>query len=315
MPKLFGSPSSRAIWPSIARSVPLARCTLEAQLLFERLISQADDQGRLQGEPVLVAAACVPLVRKATPKAVERWIEELVENDLILWYQAGPGKQWLIQLCNWWDHQSGQRWIYPSRWPAPRDWEDREPKTPRPIEEVMAPASRRKDSGNAPESRRNGAGVTPDVGVGGGGGGGSGEDRRSSTPKPPPSRVPRDGVVLADQTRPDLVALRERGMTYIRRSELEILDHIADNERAGEWQPISTGQEVIAGWIRSAPAGVHLVDHVLHTENELKRQRGADADAADEEWNRQKESDRRAAPEQLGSIVARLVPGQEAQGG
>jgi hypothetical protein len=130
-----------------------------------------------------------------------------------------------------------------------------------------------------------------------------------------PVRAPRDAVLLDGQTRPDLVALRERGMTYIRANELEILDHIADNERAGEWQPISTGQDVIAGWIHTAPAGVHLVDHVIHTENELKRQRGAEADVADEEWNRQKEADRRAAPEQLGSIVARLVPGQEAQGG
>lgn len=148
MPKQYGTPGQRSLWPSIATSVPLARCSVWAQLLFERLISQADDQGRQQGEPVLVAAACMPLMRKATPKAIEKWIEELVEAELILWYQSK--REWLIQIRNWWDHQSGQRWVYPSRWPAPRGWDDRAPKTP-PV----------------PESFRNGAGIvdTPRAGI------------------------------------------------------------------------------------------------------------------------------------------------------
>jgi hypothetical protein len=97
-------------------------------------------------------------------------------------------------------------------------------------------------------------------------------------------------------------------MHYIRQRELEILDAIADNEREGEWKPIATGQEVIAGWIRGAPKGVHLVDYVIQTENDLKRERGFDADEADAQWEREKAEDKASAPERLGAIMDRLVP-------
>lgn len=118
--------------------------------------------------------------------------------------------------------------------------------------------------------------------------------------------VPRDAIVLEGQTRPDLVALRQRGMTYIRQSELAILDAIADNER-DESRPISVGQQVVADWIAEAPKGVHLVDFVIQRENDLKRERGFSADEADAAWQRTKEADRTSAPERLGSIVERLT--------
>lgn len=133
MPKLYGTPGPRAIWPSVARNRQLAACSLGARLLFDRLISQADDQGRLEGDPILVRAACMPLDAEATLPAIRKWLTEL-ENagrdpatdpdslGLIVRYEAHG--QALIQLSNWWTYQAGQKRIYASRWPAPDGWPD-----------------------------------------------------------------------------------------------------------------------------------------------------------------------------------------------
>lgn len=110
----------RAIYGSAATSISLARCCPEAQLLFDRLISQADDQGRLQGDPMLVKAACMPLIDRATTRTVERWLAELTEYGMILRYEAEG--QLLIQIVKWWEHQDWMRHIYPSRWLPPNGW-------------------------------------------------------------------------------------------------------------------------------------------------------------------------------------------------
>jgi hypothetical protein len=152
MPKQYGTPGPRAIWPSIADSDPLAACSLPAQLLFERLISQADDQGRQEGDPVLVKAHCMPRIREATPRRIAGWIAELDQAGLITHY-FHRGRI-LIQLMNWWDHQAGQRWAYPSRWPAPDGW---------PNDRVRIP----QDSRNIPADRGHTNGVFPASAVAG----------------------------------------------------------------------------------------------------------------------------------------------------
>lgn len=142
-------------------------------------------------------------------------------------------------------------------------------------------------------------------------------DGRSS-PKPPSlpdggTSLPDDAVLLTDDPkRPDLVALRKRGMTYIRQRELEILDHIADNERRTE-RDVLSGYQVVASWIAEAPKGGHLVDFVMQRENDLKRERGASADEIEAAWEAIKEADDQSAPEQLGAILQRVTP--EAAGG
>lgn len=113
----------RAVYPSAATSLSLARCSVEAQLLFTRLIAAADDQGRLQGDPMLVKSQCLPLVDRATSKAVDRWLAELATNKMILRYEAHD--QPLVQIVNWWPHQGWLRHLFPSRWPAPEGVEDR----------------------------------------------------------------------------------------------------------------------------------------------------------------------------------------------
>lgn len=123
MPKTYGTPGPRLIMPTICTSVPLASCSVEAQLLFDRLITQADDQGRLQGEPRIVAALCMPLVKSASERTVSKWLDELAAPGLILRYESS-GRQY-IQLAGWWDNQGNPRRAYPSRHPAPDGWDDR----------------------------------------------------------------------------------------------------------------------------------------------------------------------------------------------
>lgn len=123
MPKEYGTPGPRFIYPSSSTSRNLANCDPMAQLLFDRLIVNADDQGRLQGGPDLVKATCMPLIRRATPKRVAGWLLELAENDLILLY--GSTDLPLIQIASWWKCQSSARRMYRSKWPPPEGWEDR----------------------------------------------------------------------------------------------------------------------------------------------------------------------------------------------
>lgn len=123
MPKRFGTPGPRLMLPTVCTSVPVSGCGIEAQLLFDRLIVQADDQGRLQGESRVIAALCMPLVRQATETRVGRWLDELAGAGLIQRY-ASDGRM-LIQLAGWWDNQGSPRRAYPSRYPAPEGWTDR----------------------------------------------------------------------------------------------------------------------------------------------------------------------------------------------
>lgn len=153
MPKTYGTAGPRLIMPTICTSVPLASCSIEAQLLFERMISQADDQGRLQGEPRVVAALCMPLIRQATERNVRRWIGELASSGLIITY-AADGRE-LIQLAGWWDNQGAPRRAYPSRHPAPNGWTDRVRLDGNP------PPSRGQSADNPPPNGRQSADNSP----------------------------------------------------------------------------------------------------------------------------------------------------------
>lgn len=122
MPKEFATPGPRAVYPEICTSRSIASVSLEAQLLFDRLISQADDQGRLEGDAMVIKALCVPLIAKLTVKAVDKALDELVGQGVITRYQAGGHV--LVQIVTWWRWQQSQRRAYPSRWPAPDGWDD-----------------------------------------------------------------------------------------------------------------------------------------------------------------------------------------------
>lgn len=121
MPKQYGTPGPRMIYPDACTSRSLGACDPMAQLLFDRLLVQCDDQGRIEADAAVVRALCMPLIARATVKAVERWLSELAAEKMILQYVADDKP--LIQVVNWWDFQGGLRRSYPSRWPAPKGWE------------------------------------------------------------------------------------------------------------------------------------------------------------------------------------------------
>lgn len=132
MPKEYGTPGPRAIYPDMCTSRSIAICSLPAQLLFDRLIVQADDQGRIEGDALVLKSLCVPLVDEIPARAmgrgskridgIDELLAELEAEDLLYRYTAG--RSVLTQLVTWWRWQQGQRRAYPSRWPAPDDWTD-----------------------------------------------------------------------------------------------------------------------------------------------------------------------------------------------
>ena len=123
MAKQYGTPGPRVMKPEVATDPALARCQLGAQLLFDRLIVNADDQGRQIGDPIVVKAVSFPRVAEASLGRVRKWLGDLAAEGLIAQYVA-DGEP-LIQITGWWRHQDNQRRIFPSRWPAPDGWRDR----------------------------------------------------------------------------------------------------------------------------------------------------------------------------------------------
>lgn len=121
-PGRTGRNGPRIIHPLDCTDDALAACSIEAQLLYDRIRLQVDDQGRMLGKPKVVAALCMPLIDAATPEAVDAWLQELHEHELIQRYGAGPTD--LVQMLRWHLEEAGLRRTYPSRWPAPNGWTD-----------------------------------------------------------------------------------------------------------------------------------------------------------------------------------------------
>ena len=122
-----GSSSPRLIYPDAALSESLAGCSIGAQLLFDRLIATADDQGRHRGGAGSVWAETFPRMRKIRESDVSKWLDELDGAGMIIRYQD-DGED-LIQLRSWWNWQRLE-WARPSRWAAPEGWTDAVGKRP-----------------------------------------------------------------------------------------------------------------------------------------------------------------------------------------
>lgn len=171
MPKEYGTPGPRAIYPDACTSRSLSSVGPEAERLFWRLISQADDQGRLEGDALVIRSLCVPLLAKASTALVERWLRELVNAQLVVTYQHDGAD--LVQIVTWWRWQAGMRRAYASKWPAPEGWHDvvfghggDGPKTYRdavglPIAARSLPAASPQPAGTLPASSPQGAGELP----------------------------------------------------------------------------------------------------------------------------------------------------------
>lgn len=97
------------------------RLSLKACALFPLMWSNADDQGRLCGDPEEVKYSCCPNIDHITKADIPGLLNELEQNNLIKVYDSTRSRA--IQLIDWWDIQRPQ-WAWPSQYPPSDGWTD-----------------------------------------------------------------------------------------------------------------------------------------------------------------------------------------------
>lgn len=112
----------RFIYPQIATSLSIAEVSAMAELLFWRILPQADDQGRLPGDPRQLKAIACPMRKELTEDDIPSLLAELEKAKLIICYSNSSTNY--IQIAKWWDYQGAMRRIFPSHYPAPEGWQD-----------------------------------------------------------------------------------------------------------------------------------------------------------------------------------------------
>jgi hypothetical protein len=117
----YYSARPRRVPPEFCTDELLEECSLLAALTLYRIISQADDQGRLPGSPKYVRALCFGMRPKVSEAAVAKAIGELVAARFLIRYES-RGRM-LLQVDRWLDLQGKWgRHSYASRHPAPAGW-------------------------------------------------------------------------------------------------------------------------------------------------------------------------------------------------
>jgi len=84
--------------------------------------SNADDQGRLCGDPEEIKYAVCPNIDHITKQDIPDLLQELQENKLILCYDTP--KSAAIQMLDWWDANQKMQWAWPSDYQPPEGWQD-----------------------------------------------------------------------------------------------------------------------------------------------------------------------------------------------
>lgn len=97
------------------------RLSLKACALFPLMWTNADDQGRLPGDPEEIKYACCPNIDHISKADTPELLKELQRNELIKIYNTS--KTMAIQLLDWWDVHRPQ-WAWPSQYPPPEGWQD-----------------------------------------------------------------------------------------------------------------------------------------------------------------------------------------------
>lgn len=112
----------RRIPPELARDEVLELgCSLLATLLLYRVITFADDQGRLPGHAKYLRSVAFGMRDEVRVKQVEAAVQELVDAGFVLRYEVE--RRVFVQVVGWWDMQgSWGRRAYPSRYPSPPEW-------------------------------------------------------------------------------------------------------------------------------------------------------------------------------------------------
>lgn len=92
----------------------------DAERLFIRLITKADDYGRFHAEPRLLRAGCFPLENQIRPNDLDRWLDELSHRQLILRYEV-EGRAFLA-IINFGQRLKQSRPKFPPAPGNPDDW-------------------------------------------------------------------------------------------------------------------------------------------------------------------------------------------------
>ena len=107
---------NRILKESICTSEEIARLSRDAEVLFYRLIVQADDFGRLDARVAIVRARCYPWqLDRVSEEDVAGWLAELVEVGLVAVYQVQQRPY--AELVTWRRHQ--QTRATHSKYPGP----------------------------------------------------------------------------------------------------------------------------------------------------------------------------------------------------
>lgn len=101
----------RFLKPGFRTSQRLARCPMQARLMFANLLTLVDDWGRYEGDKGLLRRECFPLddIRQ---KDVDEWIESLEQNDLLTRYEVDGA--WYVQLRRWTERTRSKSSKYPA---------------------------------------------------------------------------------------------------------------------------------------------------------------------------------------------------------
>ncbi len=114
--------SKRMINSRFFESLDVADLTILQRFLLMGMIVQADDQGRLPGDPRWIKVKIFPY-DDIPIKSINEALESISDyDDTLIQYVVNEKK--IIQLRNWWKYQNLQ-WAAPSEYQAPEGWTDR----------------------------------------------------------------------------------------------------------------------------------------------------------------------------------------------
>ncbi len=97
-------PRARLLKPEFFTSPSVARLSFEATYLFAGLWCYADDYGVYLYTPRRVLGDLYIYRRKTTEAQICNWIAELLNEGLVIHYQASNGAEYII-IRNWSEHQ------------------------------------------------------------------------------------------------------------------------------------------------------------------------------------------------------------------
>lgn len=94
---------ARMVHKKISISIQVNKLPLPARLLFTWMITHADDEGKLKGEPEYIKATVIPMTNWSE-KRIESYLELIKEAGLIHYWQLKD--EWFIQFAKWNEYQS-----------------------------------------------------------------------------------------------------------------------------------------------------------------------------------------------------------------